>query len=68
MKASVKITWVDATKKQPTSMEEVLIVTRRNRVCLGHWNGSRQLWYEYDDFSEIPVSYWAIKPLSPDYL
>ena len=68
MKTSVKITWVDAEVQKPTSMEEVLIVTRRNRVCLGHYNYSKQTWYEHEDFSEIPVSYWAIKPLPPSYL
>lgn len=68
MKTSVTIKWVDAEVQQPTSMLEVLIVVNKRRVCLGHYNYSKQLWYEHEDFSEIPVSYWAEKPLSPDYM
>lgn len=68
MKMSVKITWVNAEKRKPTSMLEVLIVVNKRRVCLGHWNYSKKLWYDHEGFEPVKVSYWAEKPLPPDYL
>lgn len=58
--------WIDATKKKPASMTEVLIVTRRRRVCLGHYNSHKEEWYYHETYDPIPVSHWADKPLPPE--
>ena len=68
MKTTVTIKWVDADTQKPDSMTEVLIVANKRRVCLGHWNYSKKLWYEHESYDPVKVSYWAEKPLSPDYL
>lgn len=68
MKTTVTIKWVDADTQKPDSMTEVLIVANKRRVCLGHWNYSKKLWYEHENYEPVNVSYWAEKPLSPDYL
>ena len=68
MKMSVTIKWEDASKKLPTSMEEVLIVVNKRRVCLGHYNYSKGYWYDHDGFETVKVSYWAEKPLPPEYM
>lgn len=59
--------WIDAKKKLPTSMTEVLVVTRRRCVTLGHYNYSKGEWYDHDSYEPIPVSHWQEKPLPPDF-
>lgn len=68
MKTSVTIKWVDSEIKKPDSMTEVLIVVNKRRVCLGHFNYSKQLWYEHESYDPVKVSYWAEKPLPPEYM
>lgn len=59
--------WIDAKKKLPTSMTEVLVVTRRRCVTLGHYNYSKKEWYDHYSYDPIPVSHWQEKPLPPDF-
>lgn len=59
--------WIDSSKRKPSSMLEVLIVTRRRRVCLGHYNVHRNAWFEHECYDEVPVSHWQEKPLPPDF-
>jgi hypothetical protein len=59
--------WIDATKRKPTSMTEVLVVTRRRHVTLGHYNYSKGEWYDHESYDPIPVSHWQEKPLPPDF-
>jgi hypothetical protein len=48
-------------------MTEVLVVTRRRHVTLGHYNYSKEKWYDHESYDEIPVSFWQEKPLPPDF-
>lgn len=59
--------WIDATKKKPATMTEVLVVTRRRCVTLGHYSYSKDEWYDHDSYEPIPVSHWQEKPLPPDF-
>lgn len=59
--------WIDASKRKPSSMLEVLVVTRRRRVCLGHYNVHKDEWYDHETYDPIPVSHWQEKPLPPDF-
>lgn len=59
--------WIDANKKKPASMIEVLVVTRRRHVTLGHYNVHRDAWYDHECYDEIPVSHWKEKPLPPNF-
>lgn len=59
--------WIDAKKKLPTSMTEVLVVTRRRCVTLGHFNKHKNEWYDHESYDPIPVSHWQEKPLPPDF-
>jgi hypothetical protein len=48
-------------------MTEVLVVTRRRHVTLGHYNYSKGEWYDHESYDPIPVSHWQEKPLPPDF-
>lgn len=58
--------WISVEKRLPDSMTEVLVVTRRRCVTLGHYNYSKKQWFDHDSYDPIKVSHWQEKPLPPE--